>query len=122
VTAQKLKAGDQLPTERALEAQLGVSRPVVREAFRVLETSGIIVSRQGGGRYLLRNRIPTSESIRKNQLDNSRASLLQLWDAREAVQSKAAELAAINATKEQINEIFKTLDPLKVSDPLKNID
>ncbi len=116
-TAQKLKAGDQLPTERALEIQLGVSRPVVREAFRVLETSGIIASRQGGGRFLLRNEIPSSEAIREIRLDNSRDSLLKLWDAREATESKAAELAAANATKEQINEIFRPLQSLNVVHP-----
>ena len=112
VETQKLKAGDLLPTERALEAQLVVSRPVIREAFRVLETNGVIASRQGGGRRLLRNRIPSSTVIRETRLDSSRATLLKLWDAREATESKAAELAAINATKKQIIEIFEPLDIL----------
>jgi GntR family transcriptional repressor for pyruvate dehydrogenase complex len=115
--SQSLKAGSQLPTERVLESKLGVSRPVVREAFRVLEASGIIASRQGGGRFLLRNDIPSSNDLRSIRLDNSRDNLLKLWDIREILECRAAELAAQNATKEQVGEIFRPLDSLKVVHP-----
>ncbi|MGY4572051.1 GntR family transcriptional repressor for pyruvate dehydrogenase complex [Bradyrhizobium sp. USDA 3256] len=116
-SAQGLRAGAQLPTERVLEAELGVSRPVVREAFRVLEASGVIASRQGGGRYLLRNEIPTSDALRSIRLDNSRDNLLKLWETREIVECKAAELAAKHATKEQVRDIFRPLENLKVVEP-----
>jgi GntR family transcriptional repressor for pyruvate dehydrogenase complex len=115
--AQGLRAGAQLPTERVLESKLGVSRPVVREAFRVLESNGVIASRQGGGRFLLQNDIPTSDVLRSIRLDNSRDNLLKLWDAREIVECRAAELAALNASKEQIREIFRPLENLKVVRP-----
>jgi GntR family transcriptional repressor for pyruvate dehydrogenase complex len=47
-----LSPGDALPRERELAAQLGVSRSMIRQAFRVLEDRGIVDSRQGSGRYL----------------------------------------------------------------------
>jgi GntR family transcriptional regulator, transcriptional repressor for pyruvate dehydrogenase complex len=115
--AQKLRTGSQLPTERILESKLGVSRQVVREAFRALEANGIIASRQGGGRFLLQNEIPTSEALRTIRLDNSRENLVKLWDVREILECRAAELAALNATKEQVNEIFKPLENLNVIHP-----
>ena len=44
----RLKAGDQLPSERELSTLLGVSRPSLRESLRVLESLGIVDIRRGG--------------------------------------------------------------------------
>jgi DNA-binding FadR family transcriptional regulator len=47
--------GDKLPTERALSAQLEVSRVTLREAIRVLALAGYLDSRRGrgGGTFVL---------------------------------------------------------------------
>lgn len=47
-----LKEGDRLPTERQLSGKLNVSRTTVRDAMRILEGMGVLVSRQGSGNYL----------------------------------------------------------------------
>ena len=44
-----LRVGDPLAPERDLATQLGVSRPAVREAIRVLEAQGVIRSGVGSG-------------------------------------------------------------------------
>ncbi len=44
--------GQRLPTERALAAQLGVSRNTVSLAYRQLEAEGLITSRQGRGTFV----------------------------------------------------------------------
>ena len=43
----ELKEGDALPPESALMEQFGVSRPTLREAFRVLESEALISVRRG---------------------------------------------------------------------------
>ncbi len=50
ILAGRFHAGDQLPPERDLAANLGVGRSAVREAMRVLQTQGLITSSTGPGR------------------------------------------------------------------------
>ncbi len=50
----RLAPGDQLPTERDLTSQLGVSRVSVRDALRILEATGLVEVRVGarGGSFV----------------------------------------------------------------------
>ncbi|MCC7353428.1 MAG: FadR family transcriptional regulator [Anaerolineae bacterium] len=52
VILNNLQPGDPLPTEAQLAEQLGVSRAVVREGLRALESLGVIHSKRGEGRYV----------------------------------------------------------------------
>ena len=47
VTSGKLKAGEAVPSTRALSAALGVSRNTVGEAYEMLIAEGYLISRQG---------------------------------------------------------------------------
>lgn len=47
-----LKPGDRLPTEADLTKRYGVSRPVVREAFKLLEQDNLIYVKHGLGRFV----------------------------------------------------------------------
>jgi GntR family transcriptional regulator, transcriptional repressor for pyruvate dehydrogenase complex len=56
---ERIRVGDyvvdsRLPTENELSEELGVSRPVVREALARLRNDGIVLSRRGSGTYVLR--------------------------------------------------------------------
>jgi GntR family transcriptional repressor for pyruvate dehydrogenase complex len=49
LAAGRLRLGGRLPGERALAEQLGISRPSVREAIRVLEAMGVVRTATGSG-------------------------------------------------------------------------
>jgi DNA-binding FadR family transcriptional regulator len=49
ISAGELRPGDRLPPERVLSEMLGISRPSLREALRVLDAMGIIDARTGNG-------------------------------------------------------------------------
>ncbi len=56
-----LKAGDQLPTVRALAQELRVNFNTVARAYRILDEMGIISTQQGRGTYILE--IPPPEAL-----------------------------------------------------------
>jgi GntR family transcriptional repressor for pyruvate dehydrogenase complex len=112
VAAGRMQINDRFPSERALQTQWKVSRPVLREAFRALEMQGMIESRPGGGRYLRSTVIPYPAPHRLARLEASRQNLLHVWDARESIEVKAAELAARHATAKELRALAAPLDKL----------
>jgi DNA-binding FadR family transcriptional regulator len=102
-----LPEGTPLPTERELVAQSGLSRGSVREALRVLETEGLIVTKAGrnGGSAIRR---PSRESISRSFelfLRSHGVRFDAVIEARESVEPAAARLAAQHRTDEDIAEI-----------------
>ena len=57
IESGRLSSGDRLPPERELSKSLGVNRMTLRQAFRVLETQGLLVRQQGSGTYVARPKI-----------------------------------------------------------------
>ncbi len=47
-----LRDGDRLPGERDLSKRFDVSRPILREALKELETRGLLISHHGGGTFV----------------------------------------------------------------------
>lgn len=52
IVANDLQPGDRLPSEAWLASQMGVGRPLMREALRGLEAVGLIETRKGVGRFV----------------------------------------------------------------------
>ncbi|MGB9814072.1 MAG: FadR/GntR family transcriptional regulator [Thermovenabulum sp.] len=101
----KLKPGDKFPSERELMVQLGVSRSILREAFRVLESRGLVESKPGGGRFL-RN-VSGFQLINCSAEDLERDALLEVVEAREIIEVKIVRLAAKRATEEEIEKLIE---------------
>jgi len=108
----RLKPGDKLPPERVLAEKLGVSRPPLREAMSALEILGIIESRGGKGNFIKNTFDSTSYAQRVKELEKEE-SPFDLLEARKAVETEIAGLAAEKATLEDIKEIEEGLDRMK---------
>jgi GntR family transcriptional repressor for pyruvate dehydrogenase complex len=97
----QLRAGDRLPTERELAAELGVSRPSVRAALQSLAAVGVVKSRRRAGTFLQQG-TPVFDSQPLAMLaalhDFTSA---QMFEARNVLEVLAAGLAARRATAEQ---------------------
>lgn len=99
--------GDQLPTERDLATQLGVSRSAVREAMRVLQTQGLITSSTGPGRgtRIAPSRGDALARIFQLHLMLSEAGTADLTETRIALERSSASLAAQRANTRSLRKL-----------------
>jgi GntR family transcriptional repressor for pyruvate dehydrogenase complex len=105
-----LKAGDRLPPERDLAARLGVSRATVSQALVAMEVVGIVHVRHGDGAVL----VDSSGSSRVVEALRLHAQQLpDVIDAREALESKLAALAAVRRTDEDLALIDAALTDME---------
>ncbi len=105
--AKALRPGDFLGTERDLAARFGTSRIVARDALRTLEALGIVEIRMGkggGARIAAGNPRLFAEALAV-QLDLTGVSVAEIMDAQRAIESLAAELAAENATSDDLTHL-----------------
>ncbi|MCM3655447.1 FadR/GntR family transcriptional regulator [Metabacillus litoralis] len=115
----KLQPGDRLPGERTLAQTLGCSRTSLREACRVLESEGLIVSKPGGGRFIQQVDQNMKLEYRFNTVDMiEKTAVIYFLEARETLEPKIAELAAQRATAENIEKMEQVL--LKMEEKLKH--
>ena len=102
--AKKLKPGDFLGTEMDLAGRFGTSRIVARDALRTLEALGIVEIRmgKGGGARIAQGNPRLFAEALAVQLDLTGVTAAEIMDAQRAIETLAAELAAENATANDI--------------------
>lgn len=120
VKRSELKPGDKLPPERELAEKLSISRGSLREAFRVLESKGLIKSKPGGGRYIREIRKNGHNSTENIILSLEKSSILELLEAREMFEVKIAKIAAQRATPEDIKLIEMVLNKMNQKEEHKD--
>jgi DNA-binding FadR family transcriptional regulator len=96
IDTAKLKAGDRLPTERALAEQFGLNRNLVRRAFLQLDRMGLINRHVGRGTFVGAPSPPEPPRTAPQPSDYSPAAVLQ---ARLMIEPRIAALAVANATQ-----------------------
>ncbi|RSN64342.1 FadR/GntR family transcriptional regulator [Actinomadura sp. WAC 06369] len=112
-----LKDGDYLPNEASLMEHFGVSRPTLREAFRVLESEGLIEVRRGS-RTGARVTVPGPEVVARPAgllLRLGGATLGDVYQARGAIEPAAARLLALSGDEERYAALAAELEPARAS-------
>ncbi|WP_026918025.1 FadR/GntR family transcriptional regulator [Gordonia shandongensis] len=105
VRAGEWRVGDRLPGETTLAGQLGVGRSTLREAIRDLAGRGVLVSRQGAGVFVAAADVPDAwDDVLR------RADISAVLEARAAIESEAAALAAARRSAADLGAMHSTLD------------
>src|SRR5688500_4851163 len=102
-----LEVGDRLPPERELASRLGVSRATVSQALVAMEVIGIVSVRHGDGVILVE---PVGSTKIVNVLRQHARQLPEIIEAREALETKLAALAAVRRTDADLAAIDEALE------------
>lgn len=105
IRAEEWALGARLPGETTLAAQLGVGRSTVREAIRQLAGQGVLTARQGAGVFV------SALDVRDDwDAVLQRADIVSVIEARAAIESEAAALAAERRSANDLRAIRRALN------------
>jgi DNA-binding FadR family transcriptional regulator len=107
----ELLEDDSLPPEAELMEQFGVSRPTLREAFRVLESEGLIAIRRGsrGGARILTPSPEVAAKLAGLVLQVRGTKISDVYEARLLIEPAAAGMLAKAARAKQISQLGEVL-------------
>ena len=107
VVERDLKAGDKLPNESAMIEQFGVSKGTVREALRILEAQGLIVTKTGpgGGSIVDEVSAERARSLLANFFYFHDLSVADIYQMRKALEPELAASLAGQLSKAQLDEL-----------------
>lgn len=95
--AGRYPVGARMPSERELAVQMGVSRPIIREALLAMEVMGVIEVRVGSGAYVVN--LPQDAQAASQAAEVTPIELIQ---ARMIFEGESASLAAHNISDEEL--------------------
>ncbi len=102
--------GDRLPPERELAMRLGVSRATISQALVAMEVAGVVSVRHGDGVILME---PAGSAKVVDALRRHAQQLPEIIEAREALETKLAALAAVRRTEQDLAAIDNSLEVME---------
>ena len=109
-----LADGDLLPNERLLQEEFGVSRPTLREAMRILEAEGLIITPRGGSKGS-RITSPTAQQAAQYAgviLQVRGATIADIFQLRTLVEPAAARLLALRKDRPDLGVLRRIVDEM----------
>lgn len=109
----ELKPGETLPSEPEFTAQLGVSRPTLREAFRILEAESLLNVRRGvgGGALVLAPSLTVGARYVGLLLQFDNATIADVYEARTILESTCAGMmAARTKNRAALDDLDECID------------
>lgn len=103
--------GARLPSEQTLANEFGISRNVVREAFKILQERGLIQIVSGRGAFVSRpNSEATADALgRYIRLSGVDSLVEAIYEARRTLEGENARLAAKRASPQDLENLFACL-------------
>ncbi|NBJ96561.1 FadR family transcriptional regulator [bacterium 1xD8-48] len=105
IIERRFKAGDKLPNENELSAELNVSRTTLREAIRILVAYNILEIQRGKGTFVTQAALEQEPDL--GQLSDIKVNAKDLYEMRLIFEPEAAYLAAIRGTDAEIKRILE---------------
>jgi len=103
------KVAEKLPGELKLAKQYNVSRPVIREALKLLQERGLITLKNGSGAYITRPENDTVMNAINRIMQVDRIKSDDLTQMREILELSSVDRAVKCITDEQLREMDEIL-------------
>ena len=111
-SSNNLKVGDRLPSERELSSALKVSRPLLREALRKMESLNLVEVLPGKGIFI-KAPLKNNMSYLVLHIDEEKDKVLEVLKIRRVLEKLALEEAIKNITDDEIRELEKRVNLLE---------
>ncbi len=102
IRTNKLRSGEEVPSELSVSAELGISRGIVREAYRGLRMAGILDISNGRSPRVGELHEGVLSHLLEHALSTDQATAEQALHLRAAIEVRAAELAAENRLPDHV--------------------
>ncbi|GAA3695504.1 FadR/GntR family transcriptional regulator [Streptomyces iranensis] len=111
----ELREGDTLPSEADLMAQFGVSRPTLREAFRIMEAESLISIRRGarGGARVLAPDLSVAARYVGLLLQLSGTTIGEVYDTRVIIEPAAVHRLATRRKERDLEDLRACVEELR---------
>jgi GntR family transcriptional regulator, transcriptional repressor for pyruvate dehydrogenase complex len=115
IVAGELAEGVSLPSEAELMGQFRVSRPTLREGFRILEAESLIVIRRGsrGGARVMAPHPGVAARYAGLLLQAERVSIGDVYEARSIIEPAAARMLADRRTAADLGDLDACIGKLR---------
>ncbi|MDK2896750.1 MAG: GntR family transcriptional regulator, transcriptional repressor for pyruvate dehydrogenase complex [Candidatus Atribacteria bacterium] len=111
-SSNNLRVGDRLPSERELAGALKVSRPLLREALRKMESLNLVEVLPGKGIFI-KAPLKNNMSYLVLHIDEGKDKALQVSKIRRVLEKLAIEEAIANITDDEIKELERRVNLLE---------
>ncbi len=106
--------GTKIPNEFDLARHFGVGRSTIREAVKLLISRGVLEVRRGSGTYVISTTPADMDPLGLQRIEDKMALALDLANVRMMLEPGIAEIAALNATEEDIRRLQELCDQVEI--------
>lgn len=110
-----IRSGDRLVAERELALQLGVSRPIVREALRALSMMGVVEIRERVGTIVRKPDVSVLGDFFAFSMAQQADIVDDVMQARIAIEVQAVRLACRHASTSDLERIAAAVDRIEAT-------
>jgi DNA-binding FadR family transcriptional regulator len=120
IRTNQLRSGAAVPSEVRVSSDLGISRGIVREAFRALKMAGILEISNGRSPRVGRINDEGIAQVLQHALSTEQATIEQVLDLRAAIEIRGAELAATHRTAQDVEALRKEVGNMQAFKAVQN--
>lgn len=117
ISSGRLKPGEKLPSERAMAAEMAVSRQSIREAIHRARTEGLIEVRQGGGTFVISSVRETLRPPLSIILEEQAEKIFEFLEIRKLLETWCAERASSAAKASDLRKMQGLLKKMEDLEP-----